>query len=291
MVGPSAGHRSRCGSVTEMATVEVGKAREYLERAEEWVCLGGEVLRKYLATDQVQIWEKSNKYDLVTEADKAVEDLIATKISEEYGSEGHRLLGEEGHNLGKEDSTHPWAGPVWVVDPIDGTTNFIEIKRDFAICLGLYWDGEPVLGIVYDVVAERLYTAIAGEGAWCNGEPLRPNLDRPLEETLALVDFKELQALPRLGGIVHRARAFRRYGSAAIECVEIAAGRAGVFAHMWVNPWDVAAAYVIVTEAGCRMTRLDGTTYRMSEPGSALVATPRIHSEVVELLFKNRGLR
>ena len=94
-----------------------------------------------------------------------------------------------------------------------------------------------------------------------------------------------MQALPRLAQCLQESRGHRRYGSAALECVEVAAGRAGAFVHMWVSPWDVAAAALVCSEAGVRFTRLDGTPLDVRHKGSVLVAPPRTHDELFQRLM------
>lgn len=218
---------------------------------------------------------KAHRNDLVTAMDKKIEEVIAGELA---ASTGYPLLGEEGHTV---DS---FAGRVWVLDPIDGTLNFVETHRDFAISLALVEDGVPIVGVVYDVMANRAYSAIAGEGAWCDEDALDPVAERDRTDIVVITDLKELRALPRLARVVEESRGHRRYGSAALECVEVAAGRAGAFVHLWVSPWDIAAAMVICAECGVRVTRLDATPLDVRHPGSILAAVDPAHGEIVHAL-------
>ena len=144
------------------------------------------------------------------------------------------MLGEEGHTV---DS---FAGRVWVLDPIDGTMNYVSTHRDYAVSLALCEDGAPVVGVVADVVGSHVYTAA-----------LAPVSDADdYTDAIIITDIKEIIALPRLARALVDSRGHRRYGSAALECVEVAASRAGAFVHMWVSPWDIAAASLICEEAG-----------------------------------------
>lgn len=175
---------------------------------------------------------------------------------------------------------------MWVLDPIDGTMNYVETHRDYAVSLALCEDGVPVLGVVADVEARRVYTAVAGGGAACDGVPLAPVGEGPSRRDCVIItDLKEMRALPRLAQCLQESRGHRRYGSAALECVEVAAGRAGAFVHMWVSPWDVAAAALVCSEAGVRFTRLDGTPLDVRHKGSVLVAPPRTHDELLQRLM------
>ena len=127
-------------------------------------------------------------------------------------------------------------------------------------------------------------TALSG-GAFLNGEPLPVvEADKGYRDGIIVTDLKEILALPRLARCLEASRGHRRYGSAALECVEIAAGRAGAFVHLWVSPWDVAAAAVICRECGARVTRLDGTPLDACHKGSILVGTPLAHKELLARL-------
>lgn len=175
---------------------------------------------------------------------------------------------------------------MWVLDPIDGTMNYVETHRDYAVSLALCEDGEPVLGVVADVVGGHVCHAIRGRGAWLDGVPLPRAQDASsYREAIVITDIKEILALPRLARALQESRGHRRYGSAALECVEVARGRAGAFVHMWVSPWDIAAATLIATECGALAMRLDGTPLDVRYKGSILLATPCVHASLVERLM------
>ena len=220
---------------------------------------------------------KTNRNDLVTAVDRRIEEVVAARLAE---ATGYPMLGEEGHTV---DS---FAGRVWVLDPIDGTMNYVSTHRDYAVSLALCEDGAPVVGVVADVVGSHVYTAVRGEGARCDGEALAPVLDADdYTDAIIITDIKEILALPRLARALVDSRGHRRYGSAALECVEVAASRAGAFVHMWVSPWDIAAASLICEEAGARVTRLDGTPMDVRHKGSILVGAPRVHASLLNRLM------
>ena len=228
---------------------------------------------------KLDVHTKANRNDLVTAVDKAIEEDLASHL---HATTGLPLLGEEGHAV---DS---FAGLVWVLDPIDGTMNYVETHRDYAVSLALCEDGIPVLGVVADVVAGRIYHAIRGQGAWVDGAPLPRAVDAPsYRDAIIITDIKEILALPRLARALQDSRGHRRYGSAALECVEVAVGRAGAFVHMWVSPWDIAAATLIATECGALATRLDGTPLDVRYKGSILLGTPNVHTTLVECLMSS----
>lgn len=225
----------------------------------------------------LQVATKSNRNDLVTAVDKKVEEIIARKLADVTD---YPLLGEENHSIDSFD------GRVWVLDPIDGTMNYVETHRDYAISLALCEDGVPVLGVVADVVGSKIYTAIRGGGARCNGEALpQVDPDRPYSEAVVITDLKEMNALPRLIEVLKDSRGHRRYGSAALELVEVASSRAGAFVHLWVSPWDIAAAMLICQETGALVTRLDGTPLDVRHKGSILAGWPTVHSGIHDRLI------
>ncbi|WP_235954113.1 inositol monophosphatase family protein [Actinomyces faecalis] len=230
-----------------------------------------------LAPQDLDVAAKSGRNDLVTAADKAVEELVVAELT---AATSLPVLGEEGHTI---DS---FAGLVWVLDPIDGTMNYVATHRDFAVSLALCADGVPVIGVVADVMADHLYCAVTGQGATCDSQPLLHLGQGPSRRDCVIItDLKEIQALPRLAQCLTESRGHRRYGSAALECVEVAAGRAGAFVHMWVSPWDIAAAWLICREVGGVVTRIDGTALDVRHKGSILVGAERTHSELLQRLM------
>lgn len=220
---------------------------------------------------------KTSRNDLVTAVDKAIEEYIAERLTEKTG---YLLLGEESHTI------DTFSGRVWVLDPIDGTMNYIETHRDYAISLALCENGIPVVAVVADVAGAKIYTAIRGEGAYCNDEAISEvQDDRDYTDVVIITDLKEICALPRLEEILRESRGHRRYGSAALELVEVASSRAGAFVHLWVSPWDIAAALLICQETGVNITRIDGTPLDVRYKGSILAGWPKVHSGIHQRLI------
>lgn len=251
-------------------------AQETIKEAAH-LALNPQLLPNVKAAGGLAIETKSNRNDLVTLVDRGIEDFVAAKLAQ---FSDYPLVGEEAHTV---DS---YQGRIWVLDPIDGTMNYVATHRDYAISLALCEDGNPVLAIIADVVAGKFYTAIKGEGAYCNGEPLEQiNRETTYQDTVLITDMKEMVALPRLLQILQESRGHRRYGSAALECVEVAAGQAGGFIHMWVSPWDIAAATLICEETGVKVTRIDGTPLDIRYKGSILAGWPGVHQSLLERLM------
>ncbi|QQM66612.1 inositol monophosphatase family protein [Actinomyces weissii] len=248
-----------------------------LQVALDTVAQAAQIAQDPARREGLDVRTKSGRNDLVTAVDRAVEDFVADRLQARTGLP---LLGEEGHSI---DS---FQGLVWVLDPVDGTMNFVETRRDYAVSLALCEDGVPLVGVVADVVGGHVYSAVRGQGASCDGEPLGALGQGPARtDCVIITDLKEMQALPRLAQCLVESRGHRRYGSAALECVEVACGRAGAFVHMWVAPWDIAAAALICQEAGAVFTRLDGTPLDVRHKGSVLVAPPRTHAELLQRLM------
>ncbi|WP_159813953.1 inositol monophosphatase family protein [Actinomyces sp. zg328] len=234
---------------------------------------------------------KQHAKDLVTQVDRGAERIIAERLAPTgiplHGEEQHRVEGFEEH-----------AGPAWVVDPIDGTTNYVATHRDWAVSLALVDGGAPVLAVLADPVAGRLMTAIAGRGAWVgplrsagggrDDEPIPIAPDLALERGAAIVPFSALRGVPGAGGVVSAALAARAYGSAALEIAEVARGGAVAFLHGGLKPWDMAAAVLLAREAGALVTRVDGSALDARRVGSVLAATPSAHARVLEILARAR---
>lgn len=249
--------------------------------------------------EALEIGTKRNRNDVVTQVDRGVEGLIARRLE----PTGYALVGEEGH------AAESWAGRVWVLDPIDGTLNYVAVHRHWAISLALVEDGEPVLGIVADPVDDRLHVALAGRGAWegrldpwldegDDGAAAVPDAvpaevarlvpgahplsveDVPLADGVVIAQLHALAALRHLPAICESTRGMRCYGAAALELAEVAAGRAGVLVHTRLQPWDIAAGVLLCTEAGAVVSRLDGTRADVRAPGSLLAGTPSAAAEM-----------
>ena len=230
----------------------------------------------------LRIETKRNRNDVVTQVDRAVEALMARRLA----PAGYPLVGEEGHAAGG------WAGRVWVLDPIDGTLNYIAVHRHWAISLALVEDGRPVAGVVADPVDDRVYTAVVGAGARVRrlfvesdaGAELARVADVPLAEGIVIAHLHGLEEVPRLARIIGGTRGLRCYGAAALEMVEAAAGRAGAVVHTGLQPWDVAAGALLCAETGAVVTRLNGEELDVREPGSLLAGTPSAHAEMLRRL-------
>ncbi len=198
---------------------------------------------------------KSSPVDVVTEADRAAEQLIYSRLTEARPGDG--FLGEEGASA--ESTT----GVTWVVDPIDGTVNFLYGIPQYAVSIAASRDGSPVAGVVVNVASGELFTATRGGGAMLDGSPLRVRDVVPLEQRLVATGFnyvaevRTLQAAA-IGRMLATVRDIRRLGSAALDLCALAAGRVDGYVEEGLNPWDLAAGGLVATEAGARLETVAG---------------------------------
>jgi myo-inositol-1(or 4)-monophosphatase len=220
--------------------------------------------------------------NLVTDADRAVEDCIVSAIHRSFPD--HRVLAEEGGALGTNSSPYQW-----IIDPLDGTTNFAHGFPFYSISIGLEYAGACVLGVVLDPVRNELFTAEDGTGAFLNGMKIRVSRTEKLDQSLLVTGFaydirdnsdNNLDHFVRLS--LH-AQGVRRTGSAALDLCYVAAGRFDGFWEVKLNPWDMAAGFVILKEAGGIATSFAKDTFSIY--GQQLVATNGlIHDELLRLL-------
>jgi len=238
---------------------------------------------KKIMKQDIEIETKSNPNDLVTNVDKATEKYLFDNIKNTYPN--HFVIGEEGHGHDLKDEH----GVVWVIDPIDGTLNFVHQQENFAISIGIYHNGEPYAGFVYDVMNDVLYHAKAGEGAFENGMRLPEIKDTPLKTSIIGINPNWLTK-PRLGDmfkpIVDEARSARAYGSAALEIVHVATGKLGGYITPRLQPWDFAGGLIILSEVGGRGTNLLGESLSIYEPSPIVMANQKLHAELIENHFQ-----
>lgn len=231
---------------------------------------------------ELQISTKSADVDLVTEVDRACEELIVAGIQAERP--GDAILAEEGGARDVDGAV--WR---WVIDPLDGTTNFAHSYPCFAVSIGVERDGESRVGVVYNPVLDELFHATTGGGAWCNGKAIHPTRETQLGRSLVATGFaydrrkSERDNLDELATFLARARAIRRDGSAALDLCQVACGRLDGYWEFKLAPWDVAAGRLILTEAGGRVSDARGGPAPAS--GAEMVASNGgIHDAMLETL-------
>ena len=247
-----------------------------------WIYEIGQVIRTEI--DQPRdIDTKTNANDLVTEMDKKVEQFFAEKIRSTYPD--HQILSEEGFG----DNVTSLSGTTWIIDPIDGTMNFIHQKRTFAISVAIFHDGIGEIGFVYDVMADVLYAAKQGEGAYKNNERLKP-LDekKQLTESIYMLNTLWTTENPivdevKIRELVKTVRGVRTYGSAALEFCYLAEGIVDGYVSFKLHPWDFAAGAVILHEVGGVLKHANGQTLSFLDQ-EPLVAG---HKDIVEATLEH----
>lgn len=247
--------------------------------AKKWTKEAGERIRASF-TKTLDIQTKSNPNDLVTEIDQDVERFFIAKIRETFPN--HRILGEEGFG----DSLEDLSGITWIIDPIDGTMNFVHQQRNFAISVGIYEHGTGRVGLIYDVVHDELYHCVKGEGVYLNEEQLVPLEEVNVHEALIGINASWLTNEKRpetkmLIPLVRDIRGTRSFGSAAMEMVYVATGRMDGYISLRLSPWDFAAGIIMVEELGGVATTLKGEELDMLSTSSLFVAKPGLHQQVI----------
>ncbi|HJV30884.1 MAG TPA: inositol monophosphatase family protein [Bacillales bacterium] len=248
--------------------------------AKKWIKEAGKMIRNSFDRT-LNIQTKSDPNDLVTNIDKEVEQFFIAKIKEAFPT--HKILGEEGFG----DKLQGLEGIVWMIDPIDGTMNFIHQQRNFAISLGIYENGVGKIGLVYDVAHDELYHAIKGNGAFLNEKQLPHLKTAAVNESIIALNATWVMENKRIDHrllipLAKEARGTRSYGTAALELVFLATSRIDAYISLRLAPWDVAGGAVIVEELGGIVTNLRGEKLNFLTQDSLLVAKPSLHETILK---------
>jgi len=230
---------------------------------------------------------KKGEIDLVTEADLAAEKAVLKIIGRNFP--GDTLLSEEAGRHGAASSR------TWLIDPLDGTTNYAHSFPFFAVSIALEIDGEVVLGVVCNPYMDEFFEAAKGRGARLNGEPIRVSDTGTLQDSLLATGFpydiheRPERVMPLLEEMLVRAQGVRRLGSAALDLCYVAAGRLDGFWEQDLKPWDTAAGEIIVREAGGKLSTFAGKPY---SPYMVTVAASNglIHDEMLEVLSQGSAV-
>jgi len=251
---------------------------DYLETAIEAARRGGEVLESWRSRFTVS--EKSPA-NLVTEADLASQNAIHSLIQERFPD--HAFLGEEDLNESGGES-----GYRWVIDPLDGTSNYVHGFPYYAVSIALQKDNELIVGVVFDPNRDEMFAAVKGQGARLNGQPIAPSSVGTLRESMTVASLPiaakpDNPAIERFLLIMQHAQTVQRTGSAALNLVYVACGRIEAFWSTSLKPWDVAAGALIVVEASGRVSTIQGSEINIEEPDILTTNGTGIHDELVAL--------
>lgn len=227
---------------------------------------------------------KSTEIDLVTEYDRMAEDLIVGRLKEAFPD--HGIVAEEGSSV-KTDAE----GYRWYVDPLDGTNNFAHRIPQFGVSMGLYKGPEAVLAVVYDPMRDHMYWAELGKGAYLNGAPMRVSQPKTVQDSILASGFPydrhsdPVDNIAQMGLFLKKCQGFRRFGACCLDLASVAAGRYDGFWEFKLSSWDVAAGLLLVTEAGGRVTRIEGGPMGyLTERNNLVASNGHIHDEMLEIL-------
>ena len=240
--------------------------------------------REHPRTRQVSF--KGTSTNLVTEMDGRAEALVVDALLKQFPDDG--ILGEEG------GARHGRSGRRWVIDPLDGTTNYTHGLPVYSVGIGLERDGIVELGVVYDPTRDEMFVGERGAGAWLNDTRLSVSATPTLDVSLLTTGFpydartNPDNNLKEYGTFAVRARAVRRMGSALIDLAYVAAGRFDGFWELTLGPWDVAAGGILVEEAGGRVSDLRGGPLDINAP-RLVASNGRIHDEILAVLKEIRS--
>ena len=251
--------------------------RELLALAVDLAKAAGRIHEEGMRTD-LRLETKASPTDLVSQIDRQAEEMIVSRLRETRPLDG--MLGEEGA------STEGTSGVRWVIDPLDGTTNYVYGYPAFAVSIAVEIEGTPRLGVVYDSSRGLLYQAIAGFGAFEDDRPIAAREQPDLSQALVATGFSYVAAHRTRQGaataaVLGRVRDIRRGGTAALDLCHVAAGHVDAYWELDLSPWDYAAGSVIASEAGAHVLLAPASLGK----GPAVVAAhPSLMPAFVELL-------
>jgi fructose-1,6-bisphosphatase/inositol monophosphatase family enzyme len=259
---------------------------DLLRLARDLAGRAGDLLLEGLERPRLEVETKTTGTDMVTEMDKASERLIVEGILAARPQDG--ILGEEGTEIAGT------SGVRWVVDPLDGTTNYLYHHPPFAVSIAAEVDGEVAVGVVNDPVHREEFTAVRGRGSARNGVTLRPAPAPPLRTALVATGFAyepdtRVHQAGVLAGVLPRVRDVRRLGAAAIDLCSVACARVDAYYELGLQPWDLAAGALVATEAGYVVGGLDGRS--TPPPRHLVLVAPSDLFEPFRALLVDSGAR
>jgi myo-inositol-1(or 4)-monophosphatase len=240
---------------------------------------GNFIMRHADHVDQIKVTRKGSRNDFVSDVDRGAEAEIVRQVRKAYPD--HAIVAEEGGESGHSDV-------VWIIDPLDGTTNFLHQFPHFAVSIGIQVRGRLEHGVIYAPCTQDLYVTSRGTGATLNNRRIRVSktidLDQSLIGTGVPIRPQNLDAyIPMLRRVVAETAGVRRAGSAALDLAYVAAGRLDAFWELGLKSWDVAAGLLLVEEAGGIVSEIFGAE-DLLKTGNVLAATPKLHPQLAEML-------
>jgi myo-inositol-1(or 4)-monophosphatase len=235
---------------------------------------------RYLADRSRLQVEVKGPHDFVSAADRAVEALIAGRLAAAFPTDA--FLGEESHGAAAPDS----ADLLWVVDPIDGTANFVRALPDWCVSIGLLVEGRPEIGVIYVPAADEIYAARRGHGAFCAGVAIRASDRTTIAGATIGLDYSfdspSAEHRAHIAAVHAHGGEYRRNGSVAVSLTRVASGQLDGFIELYLNAWDVAAGIVLVEEAG-GWTNDFFTGEGLDKGNPIIAAAPGIRDELLAI--------
>jgi myo-inositol-1(or 4)-monophosphatase len=254
-----------------------------LETACEAARAGGKILREQFGKAAVR---EKGPSDLVTDADlasqSAIEQLLRVRCPH------HAFLGEESSVQDREAALAS-GKPVWVVDPLDGTANFVHRLLSFSVSIALVEDGKPRVGVVYDPMLDVLYAADSLGNVTKNGKSIKTSDCERLDKAMVCCSFRPgvTRSDPEVAqflNVIERSQSLRRLGSAALNLCYLAEGSLDAYWATSINTWDIAAGYLIASMAGASFASVDGTDFDLWNPRLVTAASPKLLTAMLECL-------
>jgi myo-inositol-1(or 4)-monophosphatase len=245
--------------------------------------VAGKFLKQNVGKIKTIEQKDGSERNLVTEIDKRSEEMIVEMIRKHFPS--HEILAEERGSQGSSKTK-------WIIDPLDGTTNFTHGLPVFCVSIGIEHDGEIIAGVIYDPNLDEIFTAEKGKGAYLNGRRMRVSQTQTLSKSLLVTGFpyniaeNPNHAVERFVNFLMKAQAVRRMGSAAIDLAYVACGRYDGFWEVALNPWDMAAGMLLVQEAGGTVTDFQGGKFSIYQK-EILASNGLIQSEMLTTIKTN----
>jgi myo-inositol-1(or 4)-monophosphatase len=260
------------------------KVDEIIQDCERAAGMAAKILLKMQGKTHVR--EKAPA-DLVTEADLASQQAIFTFLGQRYPDFG--FLGEEQIDA---DPRHGSGDYCWIVDPLDGTTNYVHGLDNFCVSIALRHQKQVVLGVILDPVRNEKFTSIAGKGAFVNGQRLKTSDTSSLRQALIAASLppqvaRDSAEIKRLVNVLCECQSFRRMGSAALNLCYVAAGKLDGYWATSVKIWDVAAGVLMIQESQGIVTALDGGLFQLENPQLIAAGSPELHRDLLEVLNRN----
>ena len=257
--------------------------RELLHDCTLWAKEAGRVQLEYFRSSNLDIKTKFNDSDIVTAADKVSEEIIISNIRKKYPT--HSILSEESGTSGYENDYR------WVIDPLDGTTNFSSGLPEFCVSIGIQYKNQTIIGVVFAPYLGELFYAVRGEGAFLNGKKISTGNNTDIHKAVVTTGFpvdKDRTTdnnLDNVARVLPLVRGLRRLGSAALELAYTACGRQGGYFEVYLNPWDYAAGMLLVQEAGGKVSDWNGRKLDPAQGSQVAGTNGQVHEELLKLLL------